>query len=79
MCRHCGRVAYSSQAEDEIGRAWRKQRKAEARLVDGWRRPRGMHRATRAKLLEIIIECEERRDDALVAYVAKHFPGGLGR
>jgi len=78
MCRHCGRVVYSSQAEDEMGRSWRKQRKAEARLMDGWRRPKGMHRTTRARLLEIIMECEERRDDALATYVAKHFPGGLG-
>lgn len=77
VCRHCGGVAYSSQSEDECGRSWRKQHKAERCLLDGWRRPKGMHRATRAKLLEIIWACEERRDDALAAYVARHFPGGL--
>lgn len=72
ICRHCGRIAYGSQSDDAMGRAWRKQHKAEAKLVDGWRRPKGMHRATRERLIAIIIECEERRDAALAAYVARH-------
>lgn len=76
VCRHCGRIAYSSQSDDDMGRAWRKQRKAEARLADGWRRPKGMHQTTRDKLIATIIECEERRDNALAAFVAKHFPRG---
>jgi hypothetical protein len=31
-CRHCQRVAYSSQAEDVMDRTWRQQSKIEARL-----------------------------------------------
>jgi hypothetical protein len=76
VCRHCGRVAYGSQSDDDMGRAWRKQRKAEAKLVDGWRRPKGMHRATRKRLIAIIVACEERRDAALAAFMAKRFPDG---
>lgn len=79
MCRHCGRIAYGSQSEDEMGRSWRKQRKAEAQLGEGWSRPKGMHRSTRDRLVETIIECEERRDEALYQFMAKHFPKGLVR
>lgn len=74
MCRHCGRVAYSSQSEDDMGRSWRRQRKAEQRLGEGWSRPKGMHQATRDKLVDIILDCEERRDNALALFVSKHFP-----
>lgn len=77
MCRHCGRVAYSSQAEDEMGRSWRKQHKAEAKLVEGWSRPKGMHRATREKLLAVIFDCEERREAALYEFMRHRFPGGF--
>lgn len=73
ICRHCGRVAYSSQSADDIGRSWLKQHKAEQRLLGGWKRPKGMHRATRDRLVAIILECEERRDDALAAFMNKHF------
>lgn len=79
MCRHCGRIAYGSQSEDSMGRARRKQRKAEQRLGENWERPKGMHAATYDKLLNIITECEERRDDALAIFVARHFPHGLLR
>ncbi|KQY81811.1 hypothetical protein ASD35_08470 [Pelomonas sp. Root1444] len=80
ICRHCGRVTYGSQSDDEVGRSWRKQQKAERRLGgEGWMRPKGMHQTTRDRLTAIIIECEERRDNALAAFVAKHFPGGLTR
>jgi hypothetical protein len=78
ICRHCGRVAYGSQSDDEFDSTWRKQRKAEQRLGGkGWMRPKGMHQTTRDKLVAIIIECEERRDNALAAFVARHFPGGF--
>lgn len=68
-CRHCNRVAYSSQSEDDIGRAWRKQAKLEARLGEHWQRPKGMHHATRERLLAGIAACEELRDVLL----AEHF------
>lgn len=73
-CRHCQRAAYASQSEDEMGRAWRKQRKAEAKLGANWRRPKGMHRATRERLLAVIWECERRREDALAAFLSRWLP-----
>lgn len=75
MCRHCGRVAYGSQSDDDMGRAWRKQHKAEALLGKDWARPKGMHATTRARLMEVIFACEARRDAALAAYVERHFQG----
>lgn len=77
VCRHCGRIAYGSQSDDDVGRAWRKQRKAEAKLGEGWSRPKGMHRATREKLLAVIFDCEERRDAALCEFMSRRFPGGF--
>lgn len=77
ICRHCGRVAYASQSEDVMGRTWLKQHKAEKRLRDNWRRPRGMHQTTREKLLDVIADCEERRDAALMMFMARRFPGGF--
>lgn len=70
-CRTCQRVAYASQSEDDVGRAWRKQSKAEAKLGDDWSRPKGMHRATHHRLLESISECEEHRDQALLGFAAR--------
>lgn len=67
-CRKCQRLVYSSQSEDDVGRAWRKQSKLEARLAPNWRRPKGMHRKTRERILEAIWECEGVRDAALAAY-----------
>ena len=69
MCRHCGRIAYSSQADDQIGRAWRVQSKLERRLGDNWQRPKGMHHATHRRILDGIFACEEWRDAALLAFV----------
>lgn len=68
-CRHCQQVAYASQSEDALDRAWRKQRKVEAKLGKDWRKPKGMHWATHDRLRSIFWECEERRDRALAVYV----------
>ena len=73
VCRPCGRIAYGSQSEDALGRAWRRQQKLESRLGGGWGRPKGMHLATRASILEGIFQCEEQRDRALLAFM-----GGRG-
>ena len=73
-CRKCSRVAYASQSDDDMGRAWRKQRKVEVRLGENWRRPKGMHRTTYERLLNRIMQCEERRDDALCEFALRHFP-----
>ena len=72
-CRRCSGVAYTSQSEDAIGRSWRRQRKLERRLGDDWRRPKGMHSLTCARILEGIFECERWRDEAIDQYLAR-FP-----
>ena len=76
-CRTCARVGYYSQSEDLIGRTWRQQQKAEAKLCSGWARPKGMHKSTHRKLLEIIWRCEELRDIEIANFLALH-PGVLG-
>jgi hypothetical protein len=43
-CRKCNRIAYGSQSDDAMGRAWRKQAKVERRLGDALRRSKGVHR-----------------------------------
>jgi len=79
MCRHCGGVVYASQADDAIGRAWRRQAKLEARLVDGWQRPKGMHRTTRERLVDRILDCEWVRDNAIADFMRRHgLAGDLG-
>lgn len=70
-CRHCKRVAYSSQSEDILDRLWRKQHRIEKRLDADWRRPKGMRRHTYDRLFAELIECEEGRDVALVAAVLR--------
>jgi hypothetical protein len=73
-CRECSQLAYYSQSEDAIGRAWRVQQKAEAKLGEGWVRPKGMHRKTRERLLEIIWRCEGTREDELARFVSRFAP-----
>ena len=63
-CRHCQRVAYASQSEDELGRLWRKQSRLEARLGDHWTRPKGMRLRTYERLSRAVMECEQRREAA---------------
>ena len=69
-CRHCQRIAYASQSGDLLSRMWRKQANAEAKLGPNWTRPKGMHDATRARLLSVIWDCVERRDAALAGHLA---------
>jgi hypothetical protein len=69
-CRHCQRISYASQSDDVCGRTWRKQAKAEAKLGPNWRRPKGMHDTTRERLLSIIWDCEERREEALAHFLS---------
>lgn len=75
-CRKCNRIAYASQSDDELDRAWRRQHKIEQRLGDGWQRPKGMHKTTHERLLDVIAECEERRDAGLATFMQRHgWPG----
>jgi len=70
-CRHCQRVAYSSQAEDAIGRTWSKQRKIEAQLGDNWERPKGMRLLTYDRLCNQLATIEEKRDRAFAVFVQR--------
>lgn len=70
-CRHCNQIAYYSQSEDLMDRAWRKQRKLEARLLDGWRKPKGMHWKTCERIQRGILECEQQKDRALRAMMIR--------
>ena len=72
-CRHCQRVAYSSQSEDIMGRTWLTQRKLEAKLGEDWQRPKGMRSATHQRLLKRLYDCEERRDTAFCERAARLF------
>ncbi len=69
-CRHCQGLAYASQSGDAIDGAWRRQRKAEAKLDANRLRPKGMHQTTHTRLLSVIWECEQRRELALTGYLA---------
>jgi hypothetical protein len=64
-CRHCQRLKYASQSDDDCARTWRAQAKAERLLEADWRRPKGMHGATHERLLARIFGCIERRERAL--------------
>lgn len=70
-CRRCCRVAYASQSEDDLGRTWRRQSKIERRLGDDWQRAKGMHRTTYEQLLQVVYDCEEKRDAGLLRYMAR--------
>ena len=76
-CRHCARIAYSSQSADVIGRAWLKQHKAEAKLNPDGSKPARMHWTTYERLREVIAKCEAQRNAALGAFVLAYLPGGL--
>lgn len=70
-CRKCNQVAYTSQSEDSMSRAWRKQNKIEAKLIDGWGKPKGMHWKTYERLRDGIMECERQKDIALMKAMAR--------
>lgn len=66
-CRICLRLAYASEAEDSIGRLWRKQRKIERRLAAGagdWNgmRPPRMHHATFERLSSALHRVEQEKN-----------------
>jgi hypothetical protein len=77
VCRQCGHISYSSQSDDQIDRAWRRQSKAEAKLDEHWQRPKAMHHKTHSRIMAVILECEEQRDAALFAYMHRRFPKGF--
>lgn len=76
-CRKCQQLAYSSQSEDACGRSWIAQQKCERKLGPNWSKPKGMHHATRKRLLDRIWACEEARENALAAFIARACPEWL--
>jgi hypothetical protein len=70
-CRHCQRVAYSSQSEDVMARTWREQRRIEERIGEDWQRPKGMRQRTYEWLMDRLADCELRRDQAFCVAAAR--------
>ncbi len=70
-CRHCQRVSYSSQSEDEMARTWREQRRIEERIGEDWQRPKGMRLRTYERLRDRLADCELRRDEAFCVAAAR--------
>lgn len=74
-CRKCFQLAYPSQSEDVVGRAWRRQSKIEQRLTSGKR----MTEATRESLIDELERIEAIKDAALYGQMARllgHDRGG---
>lgn len=72
-CRTCLKLVYASEAEDLMGRLWRKQRKIESRLLDGddcYQKPKGMHWRTFNRLADEIDEIEQQKDIACFSSLA---------
>jgi hypothetical protein len=68
-CRKCLGLGYASEAENVIGRIWRKQKKIEQRLAGGageWdgEKPRGMHQSTFDRLVEALDQIEYEKSQA---------------
>ena len=70
-CRHCQRVAYSSQSEDALDRMWRAQSKIEAKLANNLQRPKGMRQRRYKRLRASVWEFEARRDDAFAVFAGR--------
>ena len=70
-CAKCGHVSYASQRGDAMNRAWIKQRKLEAKLIDGWAKPKRMHHKTFERLRNRVWAIEMERDRLFEIAVAK--------
>jgi hypothetical protein len=63
-CRTCQRLRYRCKSETPYFRARRRVRKLERRLGDPiWRKPKGMHQTTFARLHGSLQEAQQARDD----------------
>lgn len=65
-CRHCMNLGYESEAEDVVGRLWRKQLKLEARLGADGEKPKWMRWRSYKRLCERIDAVEGARIAALI-------------
>lgn len=61
-CRGCMRLVYASQDERKLRRLWRKQSKLESRLVDRYRRPKGMHWRTFLQTFKQLSEVQAKQN-----------------
>lgn len=73
-CRHCLKLAYTSQNEDAVSRAWGKISKLEDRLKDKRYRPKGMHWKTYLKIRERIARAHEEKNRAFVLSACRALP-----
>ena len=65
-CRRCLKLGYSSESEDLMGRLWRKQHNLEAKLRDGYLKPKWMRMRTYERIWTQIDVIEERKDSKRV-------------
>ncbi len=72
-CRHCYKLKYSSQLESDMDRARRQINKLEARMDR-----KGIHQATRARLMARLNRAIERENEAFCCLFARVF-GRKGR
>ena len=70
-CTTCGRISYAAQRGNSTDRAWIRQRKLEAKLIDGWEKPKRMRWKTLEHLQAGINECERKKDIALIMAMAR--------
>lgn len=63
LCRTCQRLGYASEAEDGIGRLWRKQTKLENRLDPKGGKPKRMHWTTYDRICNDIARVEQQKDE----------------
>lgn len=68
-----GPARNACRCSDVVRRAWRKQRKIEARLGNNGAKPKGMHWATYERLQHALAQCETTRDAALQKALAGLF------
>ena len=66
-CRRCMNLAYECEAEDVVGRLWRKQLKLEAKLGADGEKPKRMRWQSYKRLCERIDAVEEERIAAQIA------------
>lgn len=76
-CRNCLNLAYLSEAEDGIGRLWRKQWRLENRLGPHGTKPKGMHWKTWERISDRITQVEQEKD-AMFYVVASRLFGTIG-
>lgn len=84
LCRHCNRLAYASQSETPLDRLLRKANKRRVKLGGGpgmdsfVPRPKGMHRTTYGRHMDVISRADHAADLALIRFVRRRFPGAMG-